>query len=185
MALILGIVASSRPRVTNSYESIATANGTGSSGVITFSSIPSTYKHLQIRYIARDTRTTSGGNTIYLTLNSDTATNYSNHDIEATGAAVSASNSTNATRLNWGLSTSANDGANIYGVGIFDLLDYADTNKYKTSRWLAGYDANGSGLVYFISGNWRSTSAVNRIDINATLGNFTTASQFALYGIKG
>ena len=36
------------PEVASSFESIATATGTGSSGVITFSSIPSTYKHLQI-----------------------------------------------------------------------------------------------------------------------------------------
>ena len=35
--------------VPSSYESIASATGTGSSGTITFSSIPSTYQSLQLR----------------------------------------------------------------------------------------------------------------------------------------
>jgi len=171
---------------TNSYESIATLSGTGSSGVISFTSIPSTYKHLQLRYIARDTRSTSGGNTIYLTVNGDSSTNYSTHDIEANGASVAAGAETSGTRVNYGVVTSANDGANMYGVGILDILDYQNVNKNKTFRWLSGFDTNGAGLLRFISGAWYNPStAINRIDLNATSGNWTTASQFALYGIKG
>ena len=41
------------PVTPSSFESIATVSGTGSSGTITFSSIPATYKHLQIRYIGK------------------------------------------------------------------------------------------------------------------------------------
>ena len=167
------------------YEAIATLNGTGSSGVISFTSIPSTYKHLQLRYIARDTRSTSGGNTVYITVNGDSGSNYSTHDIEANGSSIGAGAETSGTRINYGVVTSANDGANIYSVGIVDILDYADSNKYKTARWLSGFDTNGGGLLRFISGSWRSTSAINRIDLNATIGNWTTASTFALYGIKG
>ena len=183
--VISGILDAGVPPVTSSYESIATLNGTGSSGIISFTSIPSTYKHLQVRYIARDTRSTSGGNTVYLTVNGDSGSNYSTHDIEANGSSIGAGAETNGTRINYGVVTSANDGANIYGVGVIDILDYADTNKYKTARWLSGFDTNGGGLLRFISGSWRSTSAINRIDINATIGNWTSSSSFALYGIKG
>jgi len=75
--------------------------------------------------------------------------------------------------------------SNTYGVAIFDILEYANTNIYKTTRSLNGYDANGSGQVAFNSGNWRSTSAINRIDISFNADAFATGSSIALYGIKG
>jgi hypothetical protein len=65
-------------------------------------------------------------------------------------------------------------------------LDYANTNKYKTTRSIGGNDNNGSGFVSLISGLWLSTSAISNIEIiplNGTL--WTQYSHFALYGIKG
>jgi hypothetical protein len=51
---ILGIIASSKLTVSNSYESIATTTvGSGGSATVTFSSIPATYKHLQVRTLIR------------------------------------------------------------------------------------------------------------------------------------
>ena len=70
----------------------------------------------------------------------------------------------------------------IFGTFIVDILDYANTNKYKTMRALDGFDANGSGYAVLWSGNWRSTSAVSTITI--TGGTFAQYSSFALYGIK-
>jgi hypothetical protein len=64
-----------------------------------------------------------------------------------------------------------------------DILDYANTNKFKTTRTLEGYDANGSGNVSLTSGLWQSTSAINSITITA-VGTFNQYSQFALYGVK-
>jgi hypothetical protein len=43
------------------YESIATVTATGTESTITFSSIPSTYQHLQIRALSRDTFTAING----------------------------------------------------------------------------------------------------------------------------
>jgi hypothetical protein len=85
----------------------------------------------------------------------------------------------------WGTSTGGS-----FGVSIVDILDYANTNKYKTVRVLSGVDFNGTlagygGYVGPLSGNWRNTSAITSIKINAQTGNFTQYSQFALYGIKG
>jgi len=74
----------------SSFESIATATGTGSSGVITFSSIPSTYQHLQLRWIARTTDATSGFESILIRYNGVTSTSYGYHYIEANGSTVSA-----------------------------------------------------------------------------------------------
>jgi hypothetical protein len=85
-----------------------------------------------------------------------------------------------------GLSTSNSAAANIFGVSIIDIFDYANTNKYKTVRTLTGADRNGAGLLRMWSSNWRSLSAVTSITLYAqTTPNISQYSSFALYGIKG
>lgn len=164
------------------YESISTAVGTGSSAVITFSSIPSTYKHLQIRAVAR--RATSGG--LYtMQFNSDTAANYARHSLIGDGTTASASGTASTTSIYGGY---ASNDASIVGATIIDILDYASTTKNKTTRVFNGIDTNGAGfvtgVVYLQSGLWNSTAAISTITITAA-ANFTTETQFALYGIKG
>jgi hypothetical protein len=75
--------------------------------------------------------------------------------------------------------------AGIMSGYVIDILDYANTNKYKTTRTLGGFDANGSGEQGLFSGLWMSATAVTSIDLIATSGNWTTDTRFALYGIKG
>jgi hypothetical protein len=71
------------------------------------------------------------------------------------------------------------------GVGITDLVDYSDTNKFKTIRSLVGGNINTTvGYAGLYSGNWRSTSAITSISITPLTGNFSQNSSFALYGIK-
>lgn len=163
--------------VANSYESIATANGTGASNTITFSSIPSTYKHLQLRGVLLGT----ASDTVSIAYNSDTtATNYYYHRLQGTGSTVNAA-AGNIRRL-----FDTNGSGSSYLGFVVDILDYANTNKYKTTRSLSGYDANGSGLIDFESNLWSNTAAINTLSLNLTAGvYFTTASSFALYGIKG
>jgi len=160
------------------FESIATLNGTGSATTFTFSSIPSTYTHLQLRY-----RSTGGYAGLTITFNSDTGANYANHQLNGTGSAASASG---AASIN-GLTDARYSGyaANTCSVGVGDILDYASTSKYKTYRELFGYDGNGVGNIVLYSGLWRNTAAITSITITNVSGNpQTTASQFALYGIK-
>lgn len=166
---------------TGAYESIATANGTGSSGVVTFSNIPSTFQHLQIRWISKSTL---NGSYNSLNFNGDTGGNYAVHYIYGDGSSRFAGAVTSATLLQlFGSSvTSASTGT--YGVHVIDILDYNNTNKFKTVRALGGQDSNGSGVIFFSSGLWQSTSAITSITITANSDNYTTASQFALYGIR-
>lgn len=165
------------PASPSSFESIATATGTGSSGTISFTSIPSTYKHLQIRLW------NNNGNGIRLRFNSNTSAIYGYHRLRGNGTAASANASTSDTSIvNISETTSS---ANIGGVAIIDIIDYASTTKNKVTRTFTGYDENGSGAIDLHSGLWISTSAINAIEIYATSGNFTTSSTFALYGIKG
>ena len=182
---ILGIWASAQQlRFGGSYESIATVTvGSGGSSTITFSSIPSTYTHLQIRCIARHTGADTDNN-IYIQYNSDTASNYSNHFLRGNGAIVDAGGAANTANPYVLRVSGASSSANIFGVGVVDILDYANTNKFKTVRSLTGHDQNGSGVVFFNSSNWRSTSAITSITLFGIGFNIAQYSQFALYGIK-
>ena len=182
---LVGIIASSGGVAGGDYESIATASGTGSSGTITFSSIPSTYQHLQIRYIGRVTNADTADN-IFMQLNSDTGSNYAWHYLQGDGASTASSGASSQSKILSGRVSAATAGSDVMGTGVLDLLDYANTNKYKTLRTLTGQDRNGGGVIVMTSGLWQNTAAVSTITItNGSATNFTTASQFALYGIKG
>ena len=181
MSPILGIIASQDyVRIPpNSYESIATVTvGSGGTSAVTFTSIPATYTHLQVRALGKDA---SIYGAIFMRFNNDTASNYSRHGLYGDGSSPAAFGASGAPYMNL-LSTPVSSGG--FGVGVIDVLDYTNTNKYKTIRSLNGWDNNGSGLVMLVSGNWRDTSAISRIDIlsDSTIGEY---SSFALYGIKG
>jgi hypothetical protein len=169
------MLAGNPPFIPSDFESIATANGTGSSTTITFSSIPSTYIHLQIRMI----NYTGVGENVGVRFNNDTGSNYAYHQMFGEGASVGSSAVINNPNMLGGYSS-----ASQYGSSVVDILDYKNTNKFKTIKSLHGSDANGSGFILFRSGLWQNTAAINRIDLFAN-NNFTAASQFALYGIKG
>jgi hypothetical protein len=162
------------------YESIATATGTGASGTITLSSIPSTYVALQIR--ARMRTSVSGWST-FMTLNGDTAANYSTHYLAADGGGVYAGGDANASNMSV---QGFGNNSTYHDYAIIDILDYSVTSKYKTTRTFAGMNNNGAGpYVLYNSGSWRSTSAINSITFTLGSGNFTTNTSISLYGIRG
>jgi hypothetical protein len=179
---LLGIIASQGRVASTAYESIETVTLGSSTTTITFSSIPATYKHLQLRFIGR---LTSGSQGCRITFNSDTtAGNYANHALEADPAtpSVYAYGGANATP-SFNQSGSA---ANTFSVSIVDILDYADTNKYKTMRALYGQDTNSVGGITFYSGLWKNTNAIDSITLVPNFSaNWAINTQAALYGIKG
>lgn len=178
------------PAVTfSSYESIATVTvGSGGAADVTFSSIPSTYKHLQIRIIARDNRSGFDNTPLFMQFNGDTSTNYGSHQLFGDGSSAQAiaDNAVDQTNIRINRFTGATASANVFGVAVVDILDYTSTNKNKTVRTLGGYDNNGTGRIYLESGLWRNSStAISSINITPTTTPIQQYSQFALYGIKG
>ena len=171
----------------SSFESIASATGTGSSGLITFSSIPSTYSHLQIRGIFRSSETT--GTNIYINLiNNDSGSNYTAHRIQGDGSSRTSAGAANQPDIFAGRAPGTGTTTGTMGAIILDIHDYASTTKLKTLRMLSGQNSNDTyaGLISLRSGLWRNTNAINSISFDLGAGvNFSTSTTFALYGIKG
>jgi len=174
-----------------SFESIASQTLSSDTATVSFTSIPSTYKHLQLRVMAKHSRTPS--TTFYnvnIQFNGDTSANYTSHYLFGNQSAVTASNLTSGTFIDRNLYavSNASTQTSMFGVGIVDIHDYASTTKYKTVRSLTGQDVNGVSVNDYISissGLWSSASAINRIDLYVANYNLVTGSTFALYGIKG
>jgi hypothetical protein len=171
----------------NSYESIATVTvGSGGSATVSFSSIPSTFKHLQIRGTHRSDAASSGNNVgLYMRFNSDTGSNYNWHELAGNGSGTLAYGQADS-----GINASphgprSGDTANVFNAEVIDILDYTDTNKNTTTRALAGDDLNGSGWIHLSSGLWRNTAAITTITLFVESSNIAQYSSFALYGIKG
>ena len=173
---------------TSSYESIATVTvGSGGQSSVQFTFIPSGFTHLQIRGSSKSTRITGAGQeNIYFSLNSDTGgSNYSNHGLQGNGSSASAYAAANSAGDNTIIAYTANSETSVLGAQVIDILDYANTNKYKTIRGLSGFDANGVGYVLLSSALWRNTNAITSIKLIASSGTWQQYTTFALYGIKG
>jgi hypothetical protein len=174
------------PQVPGSFESIATATPAGVS-TITFSSIPSTYKHLQIRIFGLASG--GGASDTYMQFNADTGpsnTNYAWKRLRGIGSGVTVGSSglTNKILVGWSVGTSPAIG----GASIIDISDYSSTAKNKTVRSFYGYDTNATvgNETTLGSGVWANTSAINSIRIFTETGEtFASGMSVALYGIKG
>jgi hypothetical protein len=164
------------------YESISTIT-LGSTGGVSFTSIPSTYKHLQLRcsLIGND------ASLITVRYNGDTGANYARHWIFGDGTNVLLNGEQNMSYWRGGVTPTSGTTTTSFTPVIIDIHDYAST-KYKTSRSFNGFDLNGTWGqgVYMLSGLWMNSSAINQIDLNIQTSNgFIAGSVFSLYGIKG
>jgi hypothetical protein len=150
--------------------------GSAGTSSISFSNIPNTYKHLQIRFIYET------GDWGTFRFNGDTtSSNYRSHTLTGNGSTASSGTAAN---IIYEPQSSNGGNRNTY-AGIIDILDYSSTSKYKTTRSLEGTDINGSGYIILNSGLWMSTAAVTSISMTRNTTDWGNYSQFALYGIKG
>jgi hypothetical protein len=187
MLLIPGILASKFVSQ-GDFESIATVTvGAGGSSQVDFSSISGSYQHLQIRGIIRGNNASAGADSMLIRFNTDSSSVYAIHRLYATGTTVSADAFTGITDVSIGSLLRSGNTSSVFAGFVIDLLDYSNTNKFTTMRALSGWDANGSGEIWFQSGLWRNTAAVNAIRLlpGGSSTAFAQYSHFALYGIKG
>jgi hypothetical protein len=152
------------------YTPIATTTGTGSSGTISFTSIPSTYTDL---VLIQTGASSSASATLQMTFNGDTATNYSRTYIIGNGSGAVSGRDTSIASVYLGL-VEANTNT------IVQIQNYANTTTYKTCLARTNVINTFTGAVV---GLWRSTAAINRIDVFVSSATWNTTSTFTLYGI--
>jgi hypothetical protein len=151
---------------------------------VTFSNLQNyanDYKHLQLRYVARDTNTSLTLRNTVMTFNSDT-TSYYSHSISGNGAAVGSGGIATSVQGYPGVYYSGTD-TNIFGAGIIDILDPYNTSKNTTVRSLNGIGVSNGGIV-LASFVYIDTQAIGSITIFSTGTSFAAGSRFSLYGIR-
>lgn len=160
-------------------EAIATTYLEADAASVTFSSVPATYEHLQIRGTLRG----ASNGTLAIQLNSDTGSNYSRHQMYGAGSSLGTNVNAGIAFMNIAYVSWTDESTTAYSTHTIDLLDYANTNKNTSvcSFWGFTYDQ-----VSFNSQLWDDTSAVSTIKLyEAGAGaNFVRGSEFTLYGIK-
>lgn len=152
------------------------------SQMVEFLNIPQDYEHLELRYFIKGS---DSGGISYMNIAVNTEyygpTNYAQHTLAGQGSSVFTENYTNI-QSNGGLySPGGGSATGVYAAGVTQILDYKNTNKFKTFKNMHGYDANGSGYIMLNSGLWRSTAAINKVHmVNMT---FVANCRIDLYGI--
>jgi hypothetical protein len=161
----------------STYTPIATANGTGSSSVITFSSIPQTYTDLVLVCAPR----TSSNVNMYIQFNGDTSsTNYSWTILDGNGTTATSLNYVNGSFQRMSYTTAPNTDNNTNT--IMNIMNYTNATTYKTTLTRSNKaDAGVDAIV----GLWRATpAAITSFTITAaSSATFATTSTFSLYGI--
>jgi hypothetical protein len=176
------------PAVVNvtDYQAIATITiPVSTTGTISFTSITSAYKHLQIRGVLKSGRTAATFDNIQLRINNDTTSNYNSHNSYGFKSGSPASQSAGTQTYSYISYSGASGQPNYYSTLILDFADYTSTSKTKTGKYITGVDDNEYGVTVYGSTLWLGTAAINRIDIFTEISALTQYSSLALYGIKG
>jgi hypothetical protein len=161
------------------YEKIATTTLGSAAASIDFTSISSAYTDLRLVLVC----TTSISRTLWMRFNSDSGTNYSTTSLLGDGFSAASYRTTSVSRIEVTDANTIGTDTTIPELYTVDLFSYAGST-FKTVLTTGSKDRNGSGEALRKVGLYRSTSAVNEINILLnTTGNFNTGTTATLYGI--
>jgi len=180
--------------LSSGYYSIASGivDSSGSTSVV-FSTIPQTFKHLQLRISARSDYNYTVDDA-YLQVNGDTGSNYGTHNFYGASpqnSSININQFNNTNSFNWGQAGGIGTNAvGQWGLAVIDILDYTSTSKKKSFRSTSGMSTNTTAIGGLggrngnSTGVWNSTAAINQITIlSASPRTFNQYSIFSLYGI--
>lgn len=162
--------------MTATYDAIATTTLGSSQATVTFSSISANYTDLVLVFSATSV---SGFTFVISRFNNDSTANYSYTLLQGDGSTASSTRGTNSSSPYVGLVNTGTGSVNMYKLQI---QNYSNTTTNKTLITNGGIAGNRvqAGVTL-----WRSTAAINRIDLFPDGGDsFATGSTFTLYGIK-
>lgn len=162
------------------YEPIATYTLTSATSDITFTSITNAYTDLVIS-ISSISGSTSNP-TVCVTFNGDTSVSYSGTQFYWRSSGTAGGNK-NIDGSFISLQRAPGLHAVVGGKTMFNIhiFDYANNVKYKSLLSQAGNTNSGNSLEV---GNWRSTSPITSINLNASSTSWGVGTVYTLYGIK-
>ena len=164
-------------------EAIATTYLEADAASVTFSSIPATYEHLQLRLNASTSyNNTSAPSYIRVRFNGDSGANYSFHRMTANNTSIAGAGATGQAQGSVTGPANLSPAANFGGM-VYDILDYANTNKNTTMAGVAG-SGTSAPVVGFNSVLWDSTAALTTILLTSSSGDWRRGSEFTLYGLN-
>lgn len=140
---------------------IAGQTSTGSTGVFSFTNIPQTFQHLQIRITARSTYT--GAENMFMRINNSSSSWWSGHALGGQGTSAYAASYTSNSYADFTAIANGSQSANVFSAAIIDIFDYASTTKNKTIKLIGGFDNNGSGYMEIRGALALTTGAITDI----------------------
>ena len=161
----------------NTYTPIATTTLTSVTQNLSFTSIPATYTDLVLVLSLRASTTTSDA---YFRYNNDSSSNYSDTVLRGNGSTASSVRDSGAPGMDIGVTAISTDAATFQTPTIIQIMNYANTTTYKTALIRT---SNATAMVSAIVGLWRSTAAINEIDIVHRGTGWDIGSTATLYGI--
>jgi hypothetical protein len=150
-----------------------------SGATVTLSSIPSTYKNLQL--VIRNFKPASDGNSLYLRLNGDTATRYVTF-----GWNVTSGDETTFNAGDIGPALNNVDNSSAPNLMLCNIWDYTNTVTWKMGS-LQGVNESGGNPGQVVRNTlnfyYNQTAAISSITILPGTGNITSGTAL-LYGVS-
>jgi hypothetical protein len=156
------------------YEKIATTTLSSAAATITFSSIAASWT--DIRLVLTGTGSTTLN--VNLKYNNDSSALYSQTNLAGDGTTAESTGQTSQTFIKQMYSLFNTTPSML----TYDIFSYAGST-YKTTLITNASDDNGSGRIVNTVGLYQSATAISRIDLTASTGNFAAGTTATLYGI--
>ena len=166
------------------FEAIASQYVEADVSAVTFSSIPDTYEHLQLRLDWRGTYESTGIDG-YIRFNSDSGSNYTKHMIytASTGGTAVTESTTETTVVSFGTTGSSNRMGE-WPVVFLTIFGYANSDvDYKPCFIHSALEKTAQYLL-FGSSMWKNTDDIDTITVTTYGGNVLRGASMALYGWK-
>jgi hypothetical protein len=158
--------------------------GAGGNATMSFSSIPSTYTDLCLKFSARSSKTATDNDQANLTFNSSSS-GYSDKLLYGRGA--SPAGATSATSyITWaGIIPAAGSTSSTFSNSEIYIPSYAGgANKSLSSDNVQENNSSTENFLTMLAGLWSNTSAISTLTLTCNGGNFVQYSTATLYGIN-
>jgi hypothetical protein len=159
-------------------QSVSLTTGAGSVTLGAGGTIPQTYTDLRLIISAK---TVSSNAQITGTLNSDGASHYSRTILWTSGSGSTRGSNRDNTSTGWGTDYYGIVTPTRFNTNISDLINYSNTNLYKTIISRTGNADQGLDAVVCL---WQKIDGINSITLTIGGGGFASGSIFTLFGIK-